>query len=337
MDQTNIQFCEMKEENLFQCRVCLKNVDSPKILSLTDKKKFFQITGVELDEFTVDYLCKKCSRQLMISYEFRTRAIKSDELLQKQVPETKIDDFEELPEVKIALFEAAEVHEEPEKEKKVEKLFICDICDERFERFRQISDHIRAHRRDLGRYCRFCDKVFETRSICSAHERNHMLRQSTIRPCVCEHCGKNYTNLRQLKMHSRTHNESYKCTMEGCTDAFTQKRAYYSHFAKKHGIARPCVCDDCGNTFSNHLTLRNHRRLFHDEGVKVFCPECPNKFLNQGQLDNHIAVKHRGERKHSCEICSRSYGRSTHLKRHYHDSHYDHYLELVKTKPRWKI
>lgn len=268
------------------CRVCLRNLESPVPLNDEDKQKFLLITGVTLDNVTEEFLCKRCSKLLLVSWNFRLEAINADDWFRKD-DLLASDDFKS--EVPIEEVEEEVLEAMPLKVDKKDNPFICDLCGSQFSCYRKILTHIRMHRKELGRFCRFCDKVFENRSQMSHHERKHIKKANRVSSSyVCENCGKNYSNLRQLQMHARTHMDSYKCTLPGCSDAFTQKRAFYGHFATKHGIKQPCVCADCGNTFSNHLTLKNHRRLFHDEGIKFSCPECPKTCLNQGQLDSHI-------------------------------------------------
>lgn len=282
---------------MINCRACLKNLNDLVLLDQDHKKKFLHITGIDLDEAAEDFLCKKCLKLLIHSWQFRIEAINADDWFRKQTKssekETECHEEQLDPVVKCELFEDLIVEAIPlEIEEEVRSAdedyyYICDLCKEKFTSHRKIRDHMSQHRKKLGLYCRLCDSIFPNRSAMRKHEKSHFIVKSSI---VCEQCGKALSDFRQLRMHMRTHANTYKCTFPGCFDTFTRKRAYYNHFGVKHGI-KPSVCADCGKEFSNHLTLKNHRRIFHNDGIKFTCPECPKTCLDMRMLEKHIVRK----------------------------------------------
>lgn len=332
------------------CRVCLKAPDSSIQLSQEYKKKFFQITGVELDETKKEILCKKCFGMLLVVLKFRKEAIEADEWFRKQDPDVDDEVFleEELkPELKFEVFiEEGQVPIQLEKEtvaqEKVLKKYIpkpkdpyiCYFCEEKFRRYQDILAHMKIHKKERRHTCRCCDKFFADKVKLANHERSYRRKQSYSSSLVCQHCGSVYSDVKGLAMHARIHtgNLNLKCTIDGCTEAFREKRAYYRHFITSHGIKRPCVCTDCGTSYSNHISLRTHRRMYHNDQSKLHkCPECPDKkFLTKANLDDHIAFKHRGERNHVCSACPKSYGNPKNLRRHFHDNHHELYLEMIR-------
>ncbi|XP_063702131.1 oocyte zinc finger protein XlCOF26-like [Culicoides brevitarsis] len=326
------------------CRVCLKIPTFPTELSQKDKKSFFQITGVELNESKQEILCKKCYSLFMVAIKFRSDAIKSDEFFQKLQLEVEP---EVNPELKFEVFieEGQETLKiEPQEAKKCRKSskepYICHFCDARMLRYQDLVAHMKAHKRERRMICRCCDKKFTDKLKLANHERSYRRQKLRGTSLVCQHCGSVYPDPKSLAMHARIHTGvmNFKCTIEGCTEAFREKRAYYSHFVLSHGIKKPCVCLDCGTSYTNHISLRTHRRMHHTDQEKLFeCVECPGKkFLTKRNLDDHIAFKHRGERHFQCTACPKSYGNSKNLRRHLRDNHQELYLEMVRTGKRIK-
>lgn len=341
------------------CRVCLDKPKSPIQLSEENKKIFFQITGVELTETKKEIVCKKCFEVLLVALKFREDAIEADDWFRKQDldEEVTLEESEEAtleeseeelkPELKIKIFikegsgtiEQNEISSDDVKKgtpkkyiPKEKEPYICYFCEEKLRRYHDLVAHMRVHKQERRLMCRCCEKVFTCKIKRANHERSY--RRKIVRGCslVCQHCGTIFNSEKGLAMHSRVHTGvmNFKCTLEGCTEAFREKRAYYSHFVTKHGIKRPCVCLDCGTSYSNHISLRTHRRMYHTEQEKLLsCPECPDKkFLTTKNLEDHMAFKHRGERRHACSICPKGYGSRKNLKRHIRDVHRELYLEL---------
>lgn len=247
------------------CRVCRETHHSFIILSQENKKKFFQITGIELDEMSKENLCEKCYEELLLAWNFRVKAIATDEWYQEQ--QKKIDEKETKIEVYVDEGSSTisidttlknELTNEVEVKEKVPKCYICYFCEEKFKQYLKLRAHMREHKRQRRLICRCCDKAHANRKQLAYHERSIRRKQLQSSSYVCQHCGNIYNDIKSLAMHGRVHSDKkpLKCTIEGCNEAFREKRAYYSHFPIAHGIKRPCFCVDCGTSYINHISLR---------------------------------------------------------------------------------
>lgn len=333
-----------------KCRVCLSNPQVPVHLSQENKKKFFQITGVELNETKEEIVCKKCFEVLLVAFKLRQDAIEADVWFRKQEIEAEVtleESEEDLkPELKFEVFvgEGPELIQQEEKVEKsapkkyipkVKEPYICYFCEQQIRRYVDLVQHMKIHKKERRHTCRCCEKLFTDKKKLDNHERLYRRRQIRGTSLVCQHCGNMYAHPKGLAMHARIHSDNMKlkCTIEGCTEAFREKRAYYRHFVNSHGIKQPCVCLDCGTSYSNHLSLRTHRRMFHSEQEMLYdCPECPEKhFLTKKTLEAHMAFKHRGERHFVCTACPKSYGNRKNLRRHLRDNHQELYLDMIRS------
>jgi uncharacterized Zn-finger protein len=89
--------------------------------------------------------------------------------------------------------------------------------------------------------------------------------QSVIRPreksVTCDVCGDKFTTKGHMEDHKRSIHEGrrdFKCTFEGCTDAFARKSVLKTH-ERTHTGEKPFACE-CGKRFTESGNLRTHQR-----------------------------------------------------------------------------
>lgn len=182
---------------------------------------------------------------------------------------------------------------------------ICKLCLEYFPDGEKYREHLQAHEWDRPNTCQFCRNSFDTKASLDNHIRavhNHGISY------ICEVCGFEANNSRDLKYHRMEHEENMPYTCHICKKGFPLKLKYRSHMLN-HSDELPFVCEICGKRFKRHTTLRSHR-IVHSEGLT--CKFCDRNFRSVGGLDYHIVRMHADKvntenyRKtlHKCEECN---------------------------------
>ena len=128
----------------------------------------------------------------------------------------------------------------------------------------------------------------------------------------CEHCGKSFSKLKNLKRHRQVIHVSkdYKC--EFCGKAFSLKSSVKFHIHKVHGGNKVYKCDSCGRTLTTLGGLKYHNEIC-DTFNKKACDVC-GKLVEERLMDYHKIRVH--IKPHKCEICGKKFGVASVLKKH---------------------
>ena len=160
------------------------------------------------------------------------------------------------------------------------KLYQCDLCQEIFK-----SEHfLEIHRRkshgqgSATVMCSHCGKEFPTERLAKKHElhihypelskkfactqcdasfhdrsklRLHALKHSTIKPYVCEQCGKGFNWLGSFQV---------RFIVTVLIQKFLNKCLLQDHMDMHNGVKK-YSCDFCQKSFNKRNTLNNHKRL----------------------------------------------------------------------------
>ena len=168
--------------------------------------------------------------------------------------------------------------------------YLCDNCPKSFPTKTLLSNHRQEKHTALKKQhpCRFCGKMFTTRSILRVHERGHTgekpfacelcefratsvkrvtahkKRQHENRPKneVCEICGKGFLLRYQLKEHLNTHADVKTHPCQLCGKVLKNFNSHRRHMIRSHGVGFTCeICG--GNDFGTKTGLLKHKRDKH--------------------------------------------------------------------------
>lgn len=229
----------------------------------------------------------------------------------------------------------------------------CRVCCNIFDNLDDIAQHVSVVHRvtalnlnyELGVHpfkiykdvfiCLFCPEKFVTLRALSRHTQTHYLRHT------CETCGKSYSNLSSLKVHTNFAHlgpkawckkcktmfdsleqkqkhlaESLSCWLfscDVCGEKFMSPSLKVKHLHTAHNTSRDYVCPECPEVFIDKGKRRSHFIAAHTEKFKCSC--CEKKFSTNSKLVNHSVV-HSAEKKFQCNVCLKEFSRKNNLKQH---------------------
>ncbi|XP_026803379.3 zinc finger protein 454-like isoform X3 [Pangasianodon hypophthalmus] len=169
------------------------------------------------------------------------------------------------------------------------KFIICPECGKRFLTKVGLKSHYTQLHSDYDHPCKYCLKVFKTRSIKLEHEQTHPKEKQ---PYSCSKCPKRFSNIYKRNRHVRS-----------------------------HGGPQKHVCDVCKKNFKDIYKLRRHK-LIHSGEQPFKCQVCERSFNQMENLTSHMRI-HTGEKPFMCEQCGESFSHNVSLKNHkqrHHDS-----------------
>ncbi|XP_060731216.1 zinc finger protein 675-like isoform X1 [Tachysurus vachellii] len=171
------------------------------------------------------------------------------------------------------------------------KFIICPECGKRFLTEGGLKTHYTQLHSDYDHPCKYCLKVFKTRSTKLEHEQTHPKENQPYRcpDCsekfdnihkrnnhvkshrgphkyVCDVCEKGFRDINRLRRHKLIHSgeKPFKCQV--CERSFNRMENLGAHM-RVHTGERPFVCEECGESFSHNVSLKNHKQRRHDSGL----------------------------------------------------------------------
>jgi len=142
--------------------------------------------------------------------------------------------------------------------------------------------------------------------------------QTGERRWVCDVCGNGFMTKSDLDQHGAVHTKvkAYKCTVEGCNKAYSDRRNLTRHKKTVHEGGVYYECEECGRRFGQKVNMMRHFQSVHQKEKNFKCSTCGIKFARKGNLTTHIKTVHDQIKSFKCEHCGKSFGQAEHKKQH---------------------
>ncbi|KAG5896483.1 hypothetical protein JTB14_005863 [Gonioctena quinquepunctata] len=318
------------------CRFCLAHFTEETIKTVLFSENFtniiMDITSLQIQEndHLPSYICSICVDRLKNAHSFKNLIEESDRILknlflkcnspstlqvgrntQEQVNDEYDQDSEntEIPQSSFGSFKP-ETHitdsaqtslrkDEANREKlKSSNSKLCPICNEELPSANLMKGHLKIHGFNEKLSCHYCGKKYKSNYDFKIQE---VMRN--IKSCIQ---GKNFSNAKFLKIHTRIHHSQdkpYGCSV--CPKRFVSSTGLATH-KLTHTGERKFTCFTCGKGSRTTSDLKSHLRT-HTGERPFLCkvPECDKKYKTSSQLNAHLKT-HTGEKNFPCTICSNS-------------------------------
>ncbi|BFF89775.1 transcription factor Ouib [Drosophila madeirensis] len=139
-------------------------------------------------------------------------------------------------------------------------------------------------------------------------------RQQRRRDCVCEQCGRHFTDQSNFKLHMLRHTGIKNFACPDCGKKFYTDHLLSLHQRIVHRGEKPYACKYCNKSFHNSTTRVIHERI-HTNARPYPCNHCSKSFSSASGRKRHELI-HTGVRAFYCETCDQTFQRNTHLKAH---------------------
>ncbi|KAI7792341.1 general transcription factor IIIA, b [Triplophysa rosa] len=174
-----------------------------------------------------------------------------------------------------------------------ERFYVCNHqnCGKAFGKKKQLKIHTCEHTNELPFECDFkdCDKKFSTSKDLKLHEKVHKGY-----PCAAEHCyfkGKTWSEYQ--KHRKAVHRETLPC--DQCKRIFhhawfLQKHKQWVHSGERRMFK--CTREGCQEAYTTNFNLQNHILAFHEKRRDFICPfaGCGKAFAMEESLRRHSVV-----------------------------------------------
>jgi len=191
-------------------------------------------------------------------------------------------------------------------------------------------------KKDPSLKCERCRKTFCLYKSFQRHKRlNQCIEKGddyvrpSLRPCLCPHCGTQFTHRSSLRSHIKTvhlKEKNYRC--DQCDQCYVDRTNLLRHIETKH-LEETYYCEFCPRTFTATVYLREHVKRQHSD-TTVACPNCNKNFIQQKNLDLHLLngicdeanIEYKKEKKRlkektfQCPHCPLAMSTGSRLKRH---------------------
>ena len=108
-------------------------------------------------------------------------------------------------------------------------------------------------------------KIFLDKSSVGNSELESLIPNDKQLKVECEECGKRFSKLSNLKIHTKSNHESdeSKVKCEDCGKIFSSKKSVREHYKHIH-MGLKAECKECGKIFSANKSVNRHTKSVHE-------------------------------------------------------------------------
>jgi len=175
--------------------------------------------------------------------------------------------------------------------------FECEPCKKKM----KTAKELREHRESMT--CKFwscpnCQTSFQVPPDATKWQRSerknkldtHINLCTNQRPYVCDICGADFLNKRDLSYHGKTH------TVEGVQKRENSRLKNLIQSEQRRVNPRAFKCDQCDKAYTTNQRLKFHVTRVH-KNITFPCPHCTLQLATPATLRSHIRTIHEGSRK----------------------------------------
>ena len=167
----------------------------------------------------------------------------------------------------------------------------CEFCEQMFIGALRYKSHVRGKHRYKSE-CEVCKKVFSSRPYLKAHMRVH----TNEKPYVCSECGLSYHSISSLHNHMKIIHTDFKqerkrnhmCHL--CGKGFFDMRNLKVH-SVSHNEVKSHLCTQCGSGFKTPINLKLHMERHNTPNIP--CPHCNLLFTCRTNMKKHVRRRHK--------------------------------------------
>uniref|UniRef100_A0A3Q3E1T4 Zinc finger protein 142 n=1 Tax=Labrus bergylta TaxID=56723 RepID=A0A3Q3E1T4_9LABR len=142
-----------------------------------------------------------------------------------------------------------------------EKKYLCPECGYKCKWATQLKYHMAKHTGDKPYACDECEYRTNRADALRAHRDT---QHCSLRPFVCEKCGKAFKTSFVLKTHQRQHSDDRPYTCGLCSKAFRWPAGLRHHFLS-HTKQQPFCCRHCSYRAKQKFQVVKHLKRHHPE------------------------------------------------------------------------
>lgn len=205
-------------------------------------------------------------------------------------------------------------------------IFKCQLCEESSTEIfdhRSIVGHMKKTHNERVFVCDLCGADYRQKKELTEHMEKHVSGAIDVN-MECDVCLRVFTNLRLFRNHTKSH-----ITIDAKSEKGIASKSWACKFCNKkftsrmsmevhknqHTGDRPYKCADCHKGFASKYTLTAHMKIHSDRKRPYACQTCPKTFYSHQNLVQHERT-HTGVKEHVCNICDKAFGTAHNLEVH---------------------